>query len=83
MPIATNHSISAKSLSLIGRRDVMYISGLIYIDDIYIQVADKNNDGYISKAEFQKLAKNLNKEQVTRKKCRPPPYTPCDLLRTF
>ena len=27
-------------------------------------MADKNQDGYISKAEFQKLAKNLKKEQV-------------------
>ena len=27
-------------------------------------MVDKNNDGFISKSEFQKMAKNLSKEQV-------------------
>ena len=33
---------------------------------ILLQAADKNNDGYISKAEFQKMAKNLTKDQVSK-----------------
>jgi hypothetical protein len=27
-------------------------------------VVDKNSDGFISKSEFQQMAKNLSKEQV-------------------
>ena len=30
----------------------------------YLQNLDKNNDGYLSKTEFNKLLKNLSKEQV-------------------
>ena len=32
----------------------------------HLKAADKNNDGYISKQEFQKFAKNLSKEQVEK-----------------
>ena len=34
--------------------------------EMAFKVFDKDNDGYITKDEFQKISKKLNKDQVSR-----------------